>query len=104
MRPDRIALENHPHAAPIGRHGNTLRPGKNNTRSQLNLTVVRFFQTGNDAQRRRLAAAARPEQREQLARLDLEGDIIDRGYAGPLLRLKSLFQAADAQQFSSSSK
>ena len=52
------------------------------------------------AQRRRLAAARRAEQREELALLDLEADVVHREHApGPIaaVRVERLDEIADAE-------
>src|SRR5690606_5238799 len=41
--------------------------------------LVGLLEAGDHAQGRRLAAAAGPEQREELARRDLQGDAVHRG-------------------------
>jgi hypothetical protein len=48
------------------------------TPSSSTRPLVRL-EPGEDAQRRRLARARRPEQREELARPDLEVDAVQRG-------------------------
>src|SRR5215510_7340353 len=104
MRPDRVALENHAHAAVIGWHRNAAGAGEDDLCSRLDFTAVRIFEAGDGPERRRLATAAWSKQGEQFARRDFEGDIIHGGYAGSLLRPKSLFQSVDAQHCRISSK
>ena len=45
----------------------------------LDDAVVGILEAGDEAQRRRLAAAAGPEQRDRLAGADAEAHIVDRG-------------------------
>jgi hypothetical protein len=52
---------------------------------------TRPFEPGEHAQQRGLAAAGRPEQREELVRPDLERHVVDRGHAA-----KALAHALDA--------
>ena len=53
-------------------------PAANNTLPPTETTpAVRLLQAGDRPQRRRLAAARRAQQGEQLARLDLEADVVD---------------------------
>ncbi|MGY3368949.1 hypothetical protein ACVWZL_006074 [Bradyrhizobium sp. GM2.4] len=61
--------------------------------AEQNAPLIRRFETGEHAQKRGLAAAAGPEQRKELAGLDVERDAID----GPE-RPERLGDALDAQQ------
>jgi hypothetical protein len=70
VREERIVLEDHADAATLGRHpgavagdGRVLEP---------DLAGVRVLEAGDQAQQRRLAAAARAEERDDLALLDAE--------------------------------
>ena len=45
---------------------------------EQNAALVRHLEAGDHPQRRRLPAAARPEQREELAFADGERDVADR--------------------------
>jgi hypothetical protein len=47
--------------------------------AEVQLAAVLFFQTGDAAQQRGLAAARRAEQAHQLTGGDVEGDVIQRG-------------------------
>src|SRR6185312_6375989 len=60
---------------------------------QAHATLVRRFEAGDDAQQRGLAAARWAEDGEELAVLDLEGDLVDRGN-----RAEALGDAVDLQQ------
>ena len=79
VREQRVALEHHVHGPPIGRHtGKVLS-------FQHHAPLVRRLEAGEQAQQRGLAAAGRPQEREELARIDLEGQVIDgREGAEPL--------------------
>ena len=46
---------------------------------ELHLALVGPFEARDDAQQRGLARAGRPEQRDQLARADVELDLLERG-------------------------
>src|SRR5213079_1951809 len=52
----------------------------------LDRTAVRGLEAGDDPGQRRLAAAARPEERRQRSRLDLEGDVVEGEEASEPLR------------------
>ena len=56
------------------------------------LAAVRRFESGNDSEQRRLAAAARPQDHHTGARRDLERDAIER-----LVRSESLGDAPDRE-------
>ena len=71
MREERIGLEDHRHVAPVHRRLGDVRAGDEDA------AFVGRLEAGDDAQRRRLAAAARTKQREQLPRGDGEVDAVD---------------------------
>ena len=48
------------------------------------VALGRHFEAGEHAQQRGLAAARGPEQREELSRLDVEADIVDRRPWSPI--------------------
>src|SRR5690606_29301094 len=77
VRPERVALEDHRHVAPFGRQ--RLRGGGDGLAADENLTGRRFDKAGNETQGRRLAAAGRPEQTNQLSVLDGQRHVIDHG-------------------------
>jgi hypothetical protein len=54
--------------------------------ADLDLALGRLVEAGDHPQRRRLAAAGRAEQREELAGLHLEVDVIDRDEVAVSLR------------------
>jgi len=68
----------------------------------MNLSAVGFFQATNHAQRGRLAAAARAEQREELSFGDLKIDVIDRNHARR--RFCRVLDAPEAHGWVSSNK
>jgi hypothetical protein len=74
-----VGLEHHAHVALAGRHWGDV------AAVDQQLAAGRLFEPGDDAQRRRLAAAARSEQRDQLARLDLERKLGQRRHLAELL-------------------
>ncbi len=65
VRPDRVGLKHHAEIAPVGRDEDTLGGREHDASAKLDLAALRPLQSGDGAQRRGLAAAARPEQREQ---------------------------------------
>ncbi len=58
--------------------------------AQEHLAAIRLFEPGDDAEDGALPAAARPEERDQLARGTSEGDVVD-----DLGRAERLFEVAD---------
>jgi ABC-type nitrate/sulfonate/bicarbonate transport system ATPase subunit len=76
MRPDGVGLEHHAEIAPVrGDEDSPLRR-EHELPTYRDLARLRPFEPGDRAQRRRLPAAARAEQREQLARRHLERDVL----------------------------
>ncbi len=81
VRPDRIALEHHADIAFVrcnegGRIGR-----RHDAAADRDRAAVGALQAGETTQRRRLAAAARAEQREELAGLHAKRHAVDRGNA-----------------------
>ena len=76
VRPDRIRLEYHTEAAPIGRHEDAAPAGIDDRVVDADIARRRVLQSGNRAQRRGLAAAARTEQREEVAFGNLDADVL----------------------------
>ena len=74
VRPDRIRLEHHTDVAFFRWHINFSFRRIHQRPVDLQFSGIRFFQTGDAAQRRSLAAAARPEQHTKLFLGDLEID------------------------------
>ena len=69
VREERVLLEDHVHRAPVGDDvGHVLA-------LQQDPTLVGHLEAGDHSQRRRLAAPARAEQREELAFADRERDV-----------------------------
>jgi hypothetical protein len=68
----RVALEDRVDVAPIRGEGRHVAPAK------LDRAGGRLLEPGDHPQRRRLAATRRAEQREELATLDLERQVVDR--------------------------
>ena len=67
VRPDRVGLEHHAEAAPVGRHEDAFERDEKTTRAvDRDLAGARPLEARDRAQRRGLAAAARAEQREEL--------------------------------------
>ena len=71
MREERVVLEDHVDRALVGRVRGDI------PTAELDPTAGRGLEAADHAQGRRLAAARRAEQREELARLDLERHLID---------------------------
>ena len=89
VREERVALEDRVHAAPVRRQRRDL------DAVEEDATPVGPLETGEHAQQRRLAAAARAEQREELALLDVEGNAVDR-----LQRAEALRDAIELEEAS----
>ena len=79
---ERIVLENEAHAT-------RLRIGMGGVLAmEQHATAVGHFQSGDDAQQRRLARSGRPQQRHQRTRRDLQGDVVaDHGLAEALVQV-----------------
>src|ERR1700726_446724 len=76
MRPDRVGLKNHSHVALLRRHEHAAIGRYEHLVVKRDLAGIRLLEAGNDAQGRRLAATARSEQRENLAAMDVERDVV----------------------------
>src|SRR5690242_2930466 len=74
MRPDRVGLKHHADVALVRRHDKLAAAGEHELVADEDLALERFLQSGDRAQRRRLTAAARAEEREELPLLDVEID------------------------------
>ena len=74
VRKDGIALEHHVHRPLVWRDTGHILP------VDQDMALGRQFEAGDHAQQRRLAAARRAEQHEELACHDVEADVIDRGH------------------------
>src|SRR5213593_1751241 len=64
MRPNRVALENHRHGAPLGR--NHHRGRRNDLVADLDLPSIRLQKSRDQAKRRRLPTTRRAQKRDEL--------------------------------------
>jgi len=71
VREQREVLEHQPEAALMDRHARQVAP------VERHRSRVGCFQSGDDAQQRRLAAAGRAEQADDLAGVGVERDIVE---------------------------
>src|SRR5262249_10618977 len=78
VRPDCIGLEHHTDAAVARRHEHAILDVAHGLACDDDLARLRPLEPGEAAQGRGLAAAGGPEQRDQLAGLDAEADVVDR--------------------------
>ena len=79
MRKQRVALEHHVDRPAVRRHGGDV------LAVEQDAPLVRPLEAGKHAKQRGLAAAGRPEQREELAFVDVEREPVDRDHvAEPL--------------------
>ena len=80
MRPERIGLEDDADIAVLRRHVPAV--AGHQSPVEADRTAGQRVEAGDQAKQGRLAAARRAEQRDELARPDLEGDVVDgRGLA-----------------------
>jgi len=91
VREQAVRLEDHPHVATVGRQGGDV------LAADEHLPAVGVLEAGQHAQRGRLAAAGRPEQRDELARLDAKVQSAHRRDGAPAGEPVRLGQAADLQ-------
>jgi hypothetical protein len=84
VRPDRVALENHPHVAPLGR--NDCARGGDRLPSHADLAAVGLEEACDHPKRRRLPQPEGPEQAHELAALDRDVDGIHRDDVPETLR------------------
>jgi len=83
MRPQRIALEDHRHLALLGRH--RPRGGGHQPVADMDLAGGRLEESGDQPQRRGLAATRGAQQADQLPVVDPQRDIVhDRQRSKPL--------------------
>ncbi len=87
VRKQRIALKHHVDGTPMRRHRRKVDPVEQDT------AAIRPLEARDQAQQRGLAAAGRTEQREELALIDVERKLIDRGEGA-----EAFAQAFDPQQ------
>ena len=76
VRPDGVRLEYHAQPAPVRRHEDAALRRVHDIAADRDFPLPRPFKAGDGAQRGGLAAAARPEKREQLALRHLEGHLV----------------------------
>ena len=79
MREHGVGLEHHVHGAAVRRNFAHV------LAVDIDVALGRHFEAGEHAQQRRLAAARRPEQGEELAWLDVEADIVHADRLAPPL-------------------
>jgi hypothetical protein len=77
MRPDRVGLEDHGQAAALRRNIGSGTAIENRLAIDDDATGARRFQSRNCPQRRRLAAAGRPKQRDMLLLTYGKADVVD---------------------------
>src|SRR3546814_619815 len=80
VREERIGLEHHVDRPLVGRHARHV------PAFQQDLAPAGDFEAGQHAQQGGLAAPGGPEQGEELALVDVEGDVVDRDEVAELLR------------------
>ena len=85
MRPDGIALEHHANSPLLGGEERPLRWGIHHRAPDTHLAGVGLLQPGDDAERDGLAAAAGPQQPQQLTVLHLEADAVQGQRLGEAL-------------------
>ena len=73
VREQRVALEHHAHRAPLRRAVGEI------LAVEQDATAVGHVEAGDHAQQRGLAATRRTEKGEELAGLDADADVVDRG-------------------------
>src|SRR6185436_16937193 len=64
---------------------------------QRNLADIGPLEPGEQVQDRRLAAAGRPDQADELARADVEGDVVEHGHLGAGARREGLPHPAERE-------
>jgi hypothetical protein len=64
---------------------------------QRNLAGIGPLETGEQVQDRRLAAAGGPDQADELARADVEGDVVEHGHLGARPRRERLPHPAERE-------
>ena len=80
VREERVLLEDGVHVALVGRRARDV------AAADQDLALVGLLEAGDHPQRRRLAAAARPEQRQELALVDAQVDRVHRDERAEPLR------------------
>nr|WP_245723573.1 hypothetical protein [Microbacterium humi] len=85
VRPERVGLEDHAEVAFLGGHVDALLPVDECAVADRDAPVGGVFEAGDAVQRRRLPAAARTEEREELSLPDGEVDVFEHRHVGELL-------------------
>src|SRR5262249_14990232 len=99
MRPDRIGLEDHADGSLVRRNVNPFTGGENSLTSDVDLTPIGSFQTGDAAKGRGLATSARTQEGIERALGDVERDTLEDMH--PLLVFtKILLQGIDLDHVS----
>jgi hypothetical protein len=80
VRPDRVALEDHAHAAALRWHEEPRGAGGKRPVAQGDLAPIGSLEPGHESEGGGLAAAARAEQRQELAGLRFEREVVDRDH------------------------
>ena len=78
MRPNGVGLKNHPQLALVRRNEHIAARRGHGCAIDQNLAIIRFLQTRNQPEGRRLAAPRRAEQSENFSGLNRETDAVDR--------------------------
>src|SRR5581483_9132415 len=92
VRPDRVRLEDHPHSALVGREAEAPLADHHGPVAEVDGTRVGNLEAGDHPQRRRLAAAARSEERNDLAVVHVQREAADRRGARAGVRLREVLE------------
>src|SRR5206468_1929320 len=85
VRPDGVRLEDDPEVALLRGHAQAPRSVEERLVPDRDPALFRRLEAGDRHQRRRLPAAARAKEREQLSLADGEADIVERALVAELL-------------------
>src|SRR5258708_39039792 len=86
MRPQRIALKDHRRWPPLGRFSDDA------DAIDAHVPGIRLEETADHAQRRRLAAAGRAQQADELTVLDVEREVVDGWLGCPAVSFDQVLQ------------
>ena len=78
VRPDRVALEDHPHPAPLRWHEEPGSRGRERPITYVDFASIGPLESGDEPQGGGLAAAARPEQGQELPGFRFEAEVVHR--------------------------
>src|SRR5690606_13872672 len=78
VRPERVGLEDHVDAAPLGRHKDAALGREDDGTVDLDLAGIWALKTRDAAQQRGFTATGRAEQDDEIVALDIERDVVDR--------------------------